>query len=108
LSLAGKLLYDRAVYPRVWVKVVQRDPELPIRGRYLALRLVPDSGAPYFARLREQQVVFFVPEKTTEVETPRRLAADIWAEVTIPRTGLPRPIQLGTMQNGQMRPLDLN
>lgn len=107
-GLAGKLLYDRAVYPRVWVKVVQRDPELPIRGRYLALRLVPDPRAPYFARLREQQVLLFVPEKPTEIEAPHRLALDIWAEVTIPRTGPPRPIRLGTMQNGQVRALDLN
>jgi len=39
LSLAGKMLYDRATRPRVWVKTAPVDPELPIRGRYVSLRL---------------------------------------------------------------------
>lgn len=39
LSLAGKLLYDRATRPRVWVQAEGYDPELMIRGRYLAERL---------------------------------------------------------------------
>jgi len=43
LSIAGKYVYERKVYPRVWVRTVQVDPELPFRGRYLALRLAMDS-----------------------------------------------------------------
>jgi hypothetical protein len=43
LSIAGKYVYERKVYPRVWVRTVQVDPELPFRGRYLALRLAVDS-----------------------------------------------------------------
>jgi hypothetical protein len=39
LSLGGKLLYDRATRPRVWVLCQAYDPELPIRGRYLAQNL---------------------------------------------------------------------
>lgn len=39
LSLAGKMLYDRATRPRVWVKTAPVDPYLPIRGRYVRLRL---------------------------------------------------------------------
>jgi hypothetical protein len=38
-SLGGKLLYDRMARPRVWVKVASYDPDLPIRGRYAALRM---------------------------------------------------------------------
>jgi hypothetical protein len=38
-SLAGKLLYDRATRPRVWVQTTPADPDLPIRGRYISLRL---------------------------------------------------------------------
>ncbi|MFZ0426572.1 MAG: hypothetical protein WAO20_00525 [Acidobacteriota bacterium] len=44
-SLGGKLLYDRAHYPRVWVKTAPVDPKLPIRGRYLRLGVVVDASA---------------------------------------------------------------
>lgn len=44
-TLGGKLLYDRAHRPRVWIKAATYDPDLPIRGRYLSLRLeVPAEG----------------------------------------------------------------
>ena len=33
------MLYDRATRPRVWVRVATYDPELPIRGRYLAFNV---------------------------------------------------------------------
>jgi len=36
-SIAAKYLYERATRPRVWVRAAQYDPELPMRGRYLAL-----------------------------------------------------------------------
>jgi hypothetical protein len=39
LSLGGKLLYDRMTRPRLWVQCQVFDPELPIRGRYLAEQL---------------------------------------------------------------------
>lgn len=38
-SLGAKLLYDRATRPRVWVRAAPYDPELPIRGRYVSIRL---------------------------------------------------------------------
>lgn len=48
LSLGGKLLYDRATRPRVWVLCGVYDPELPIRGRYLSQRLeFPAVGFSY-------------------------------------------------------------
>ena len=48
LSLGAKLLYDRATRPRVWVLSQVYDPELPIRGRYLAQQLhVPTEGFTY-------------------------------------------------------------
>ena len=44
-SLGAKLLYDRAHRPRVWIMVGPRDPDLPIRGRYLSLSIeVPTEG----------------------------------------------------------------
>jgi hypothetical protein len=38
-SLAGKYLIDRHNLPRGWVRTEPYDPELPIRGRYVQLRL---------------------------------------------------------------------
>lgn len=44
-SLGAKLLYDRSHRPRVWVRVANYDPDLPIRGRYLNLNLeIPMEG----------------------------------------------------------------
>lgn len=46
LSLGGKLLLDRATRPRFWLKAAPVDPDLPIRGRYVSLRVeVPVQGA---------------------------------------------------------------
>jgi hypothetical protein len=38
-SLGAKLAYDRSTEPRIWARAVAADPELPMRGRYLELRL---------------------------------------------------------------------
>jgi hypothetical protein len=43
LSVAGKYLYERQTRPRVWTRATQFDPALPLRGRYLALRLMLDA-----------------------------------------------------------------
>ena len=39
LSVFGKYTFDRERLPRVWAKAAPVDPNLPIRGRYLAIRL---------------------------------------------------------------------
>lgn len=146
LSLGGKLLYDRAHCPRIWVRTGSIDPELPVRGRYLTLNLeVHAPGAPVepkknpnayswqsvklsaqngelVATLTNERtemgiwawnrrpigsdpdvyflappVAFFVPE---HAEVPRINARqELWAEVTIPKKGPPRPIQLA-LKNG--------
>ena len=38
-SLGAKYSLDRARLPRVWTQTVAYDPDLPIRGRYLSVRL---------------------------------------------------------------------
>ena len=110
LSLSGKLLYDRATCPRVWVKTAQRDPNLPIRGRYLALRLAPERDAKWYRETNGAAVLFFVPEHTLPFETVRRgsEAPELWAEVTIPHKGPPRPIRLAIKKAGQMEPIEIN
>jgi hypothetical protein len=44
LSLGGKLLWDRAHLPRVWVRATPFDPDLPLRGRYVQLRALIDAA----------------------------------------------------------------
>ena len=44
-SLGAKLLVDRATRPRVWARTAPFDPNLPIRGRYVRLRVEADSSA---------------------------------------------------------------
>ena len=38
-SIAAKYLYQRRNCPRVWTQAAAYDPEMPMRGRYLSLRL---------------------------------------------------------------------
>jgi hypothetical protein len=38
-SLGAKLLADRTTRPRVWARTAPIDPDLPIRGRYVRLRI---------------------------------------------------------------------
>jgi hypothetical protein len=110
LSLGGKLLYDRSTCPRVWVKTAPWDPNLPLRGRYLALTLRPETGVPYYAETTGQMVLYFVPEHTLPFETMGRApdAPELWVEVTIPHHGPPRPIQLATKRAGKLEPLVIN
>lgn len=44
-AVAGTLYYDRATLPRAWMESAGVDPDLPIRGRYVALNLLPSSMA---------------------------------------------------------------
>jgi hypothetical protein len=42
-TIAAKYFYERQTCPRVWARTVAIDPELPMRGRYLSLRLTVDG-----------------------------------------------------------------
>lgn len=55
LSLGAKLLIDRQRYPKVWAETIAYDPDSPIRGRYLAVRLQTEDGGIYSAPLAEPQ-----------------------------------------------------
>jgi hypothetical protein len=145
-SVGGKFLYDRVHRPRVWVKTGSVDPDLPVRGRYVALRL--EVQAPWFAAKQnnasswvtlavddghlvadksdspteftitswrrpnqplptatylDESVLFFLPE---HADFPRLKQGDeLWVEVTVPKKGPPRPIQLALKHGTEWKPL---
>jgi hypothetical protein len=148
-SLAAKYALDRARLPHVWVQTLAYDPSLPIRGRYLSVRLrvLPEEvdGSPWnfgttmpdvTLNVRDSHLVvnpashptglhvrrtinrgaevtalmelvaFFLPEhaKDPSVHNP---AEELWVEVTVPKTGPPRPIQLAVKQGETFIPLDI-
>jgi hypothetical protein len=99
IAVGGKFLVDRATLPRVWVRALPYDPSLPIRGRYVRLRVeAPGTST--------GPVAFFIPE---HVPDPSRRAPgeELWVEVTVPKKGPPRPIRLGVKKNGVLTPLAL-
>lgn len=145
-SVGAKLLIDRAIRPRVWARTAPVDPDLPIRGRYVQLRLegrpaqalppgdgstpvtlavidggltFDPTGRPEFlnglsvrpamrdgvqvARL-EQPLAYFIPERVPDPSI-RAAGEELWAEVTIPKSGPPRPIRLGVKKDGVLTPL---
>jgi len=144
--LGLKLLADRARLPRAWARTLPYDPSLPIRGRYVRLRLeVPLESVPWSIRPFEhmsvrleardhrlrgvpdtttgrlvsidsaggvrraallQPVAFFIPEHVPDPSV-RSAGEELWAEVTIPARGPPRPIRLGVRRGEKITPLDL-
>ena len=145
-SLGAKLLADRARLPHGWARTVPYDPDLPIRGRYVRVRLeVPveslptdigrwdrravrvavvedrvvaalDTAAPTMAQFDsvpegvrvslDQPVAFFIPEHISDPSI-RPAGEELWAEVTVPRRGPPRPIRLAVMRDGALTPLEI-
>jgi uncharacterized membrane-anchored protein len=57
-SVGAKLLVDRATRPRVWARAAPVDPDLPIRGRYVSLRVEADLDEGAATGL---QLSFFTP-----------------------------------------------
>jgi len=145
-TLGLKLLADRARLPRAWARTVPFDPNLPIRGRYVRLRLevpladgsdtarageyrkarlqaagdrlqgVLEDDGPVLVRLDstagglvaglEDPVAFFIPEHIPDPSL-RPTGEQLWAEVTVPSRGPPRPIRLGVRRDAVLTPLEI-
>jgi uncharacterized membrane-anchored protein len=140
-SLGAKLLIDRATRPRVWARTAPIDPNLPIRGRYVRLRIevatdIPKPAGPVELSVRDgrlvatpasgsshlyvqearragtgvtilsQPLAYFIPEHIRDPSI-RSSAEELWVEVTVPKRGAPRPIQLGVKKNEVLTPLDV-
>jgi len=59
----------------------------------------------YVVRLREP-LAYFIPEHVPD-PSMRAGGEELWVEVTLPRSGAPRPIRLGVMKGGSLSPLDI-
>jgi len=145
-TLGLKLLVDRARLPRAWARTIPFDPDLPIRGRYVRLRLeVPLANGPDTAQAGEYRkarlhavgdrlqgileddgplpvrldstpngivaglndpIAFFIPEHIPDPSIRPR-GEELWAEVTVPGRGPPRPIRLGVRRDGILTPLEI-
>jgi hypothetical protein len=133
LSIGGKMLLDRATQPRIWVRATPYDPNLPVRGRYVSLTINAEprgfSEGVLYGEVKYSvedgklvarpttidgtstritngtapvRVAYFIPE---HVPDPSRREEELWVEVTVPRLGPPRPVQLGVKKNGVLTPL---
>jgi hypothetical protein len=135
LSMAGKYAMDRDRLPRVWVNCTPVDPNLPVRGRYLSLRLqvdAPEKMTAGFAKLSIQNgrlsatpagggvvifrapgagasiaeaVPFFISEHAKDPSLVRKPHEELWVEVSVPTEGVPRPLRLGIKKDGVITPL---
>jgi hypothetical protein len=89
-GLVVRYAWDRENAPHRWFRATPYDPNLPVRGRYLALRLegLPDDNQP------RGPVAFFIPE---DAKDPSRLPPgdELWVDATLPPHAPPRPIRLG-------------
>jgi len=125
-SLGAKLLFDRALRPRVWVRATAHAPNLPIRGRYVRLQLeiekqmvadenpsrgafhlLPTPGGSYAVTETRPTVAYFVPEGVPDPSI-RPQGEELWVEVTLPRKGPPRPIRLAVKRGDTLSLLPLD
>jgi hypothetical protein len=72
------------------------------RGGYLQLWRSDEADRAVLA----PPLAFFIPEHVPD-PSRRPPGEELWAEVTVPRSGPPRPIQLGVKKSGRLTPLEL-
>lgn len=53
-----------------------------------------------------EPLAYFIPEHVAD-PSRRPPGEELWVEVTLPRAGAPRPIQLGVKKDGMLTPLDV-
>jgi hypothetical protein len=134
LSIGGKMLLDRSTLPRIWVRARPYDPNLPVRGRYVALIL--DAEPRGFPQGAIYEQVRYTAEDGKLVARPAAIdgagamvtngaspvrvpyfipenipdpslrpdGEELWVEVTVPHKGPPRPIRLAVKKNGILTP----
>ena len=72
-------------------------------GLHVSRRII-NQGAPVIVLM--EPVPFFLPEHAMDPAV-RSAGGELWMEVTVPKTGPPRPIQLAIKRGDSFTPLDL-
>jgi hypothetical protein len=72
----------------------------PSRYKAKGLSLLLREGKPCDRAQLQADLALYVPEKAV-ITWPSQNEGDVWVEVTVPKAGLPRPIQLATEVNGK-------
>ncbi len=93
---------DRGVRLRAVDGKIVGEVDHTVKSPRVASRPEDSAGA---ARLAEP-LAFFIPEHVPDPSI-RPAGEELWAEVTIPGSGPPRPIRLGVMRQGKLTPLHL-
>jgi hypothetical protein len=70
------------------------------------LRVRLDSTAGGLVARLDDPVAFFIPEHIPDPSL-RPPGEELWAEVTVPRRGPPRPIRLAVRRDGILTPLEI-
>ena len=127
LTVAGKYALDRQRLPRVWVKAAPVDPSLPVRGRYVSLRLEvaapPETGVQWMsAQLSVQDGrLVATPGSYADSLTISRFAGGPWSILDpvaffipehVPDPSRPSPgeelwVEVSVPRQGPPRPLRL-
>jgi hypothetical protein len=130
--IVAKYAWDRERLPEAWAPAAVVDPYLPLRGRYLLLRLnvdfegPPDSQGSIHCRLYSNKGRLaavpdtggdatvsrfrgtWVLDRTTPFfiseHADQLVTLPLWAKVTVVRDGSPRPIALAVEKNGRLIP----
>lgn len=84
--------------------VAIRIPEADLTSR--GVNVWARAGASCDSLQIEEPVDFYIPEHATD-PTPLKPGQELWVEVTVPRNGPPRPLQLALKQDGAWTPLAL-
>lgn len=100
-ALGGKMLLDRVRCPRIWLKALPVDPDLPIRGRYVRLGVDLPKNTAGGGR---QTLAYFIPGRVPDPSV-RAAGEELWVEVTVPRRGPVRPIRLAVKRDGKLTPM---
>ena len=69
-----------------------------------SLPVLTAPGAPCGEMRLQRAVDFYLPE-SAQSPLPLKQGQELWVEVTLPKRGAPRPLQLAMKENGQWKPL---
>lgn len=87
-AILGKYAYERETLPRVWAETQPYDPYMPLRGRYVSIRLLADAPD----SLPNSRAVFEVRNNRLVAVQPRDGLTGLWVTQSGGRATLTQPL----------------